>query len=143
MFDAANDSIAELVACGTLSVVERERMVIPDCVRSRTELLAPFADTGSFAGLVVEHCEVSRGPDGMWNAYREHGDARRLAIEQARFFRATFVPTLATALDPGRPPADRLMFAAAIEAAMVRRLETEPFEIPQSLATMVVVRQAG
>ena len=143
LFDAANDSIAELVNRGVVSAAERARMVVPDRVRSRTELLAPFAKTGSFAGLVVEHCEVLRGPDGMWAAYCEHGDAGRLATERAQFFRVTFTPTLAAALDTVRPPANRLAFAEAMEAAMVRRLETEPFEIPQALAIMVVARHAA
>jgi SAM dependent carboxyl methyltransferase len=143
LFDAANDSIAELVDRGVISAAERARMVVPDRVRSRIELLAPFAETGSFADLTVEHCDVLRGPDGMWAAYREHGDARRLATERAQFFRVTFTPTLSAALDTIRPPADRRAFAEEMETAMVRRLETEPFEIPQALAIMVVARQAA
>jgi len=53
------------------------------------------------------------------------------------------VPTLAVALDPARPPADRLTFANALEAALARRLEREPSEVPQTLATMVLTRQPG
>ena len=143
VFDAANECLGELVACGTIGDVERSRMVIPNRVRGRAELLAPFAETGSFAGLVVEHCDISHGRDTMWDAYRAHGDGRLVATEWARFFRSTFVPTLAVALDPARPPADRPTFANALEAALARRLEREPFEVPQTLATMVLTRQPG
>ncbi len=136
LFDAANDSLAELVDAGVISAAERARMVVPDYVRSRTELLAPFAANRSFAGLVVEHCEVVRGPDGMWAAYGEHRDGRVLAAQRAQFFRATFAPTLAAALDPPRPA-----FADTLEAALTRRLERQPFEIPQRLAVLVLLRQ--
>ncbi|MBV9812164.1 MAG: hypothetical protein JO326_05400 [Acetobacteraceae bacterium] len=103
-------------------------------------MLAPFDGSGSFEGLAVEHCEVLQAPDAMWDAYREHGDAGQLATQRARFFRATFGPSLATALNPGRPPGDRLAFADALEAALVRRLPSENFEMLQTLAVMVVTQ---
>ena len=140
LLDAANDTLAELVEHGELSAAERARMVIPDRIRSRAELLAPFAETGTFAGLAVDCCEVARGPDSMWDAFVRDGDARTLAEQRARLFRATFVPTLATALDPARSPADRLAFMDALEARLTRRLENRPFQVLQTLVMMVVTR---
>lgn len=134
LFDAAYDSAAELVDRGVVSAAESQRMVIPDCVRGRDELLAPFP----LAGLVLERCELMRGPDPLWAAYQQHGDPRRLATERARFYRATFMPTLAAVLDPG---ADAQAFADGLEAGIARRMELQPCGLPQTLAMMVLRRE--
>ena len=73
-------------------------------------------------------------------AYREHGDARLLATQRARFFRAVLIPTLTMALDPTRTIADRCAFADALEATLVRHLIAELCEIPSTSAVMVVAR---
>jgi hypothetical protein len=140
LFDAANDSMAELVARGTISAVERARMVIPARARSRIQLLAPFEETGSFADLTVEHCEVFRSPEVAWAAYLEHGDPQLLAAQRAGFFRSVFIPTLATALDPTKPPTHRLVFADELEATLARRLAAELFEFPHAGGVIVVRR---
>lgn len=141
LYDAGNDTIAELASRGTISASERARMVTPTRMRGRAHLLMPFAETGSFAGLTVEHCEVSQWADAAWDAYRTHGDSTLLATDRARFFRSVFIPTLTTALDPNRTAADRLAFADALEAALVLRLGTVHHEIPVTSAIIVVVRQ--
>lgn len=141
IFDAGNDSIAELVTRGTISADERARMVTPSRMRGRVQLLAPFAASGSFAGLTVEHFELSHQPEAAWQAYQTHGDAQLLATQRARFFRAVFLPILAAALDPARTSADRLAFADALEDELVRRLSTELREIKSTGAIMVVARQ--
>lgn len=140
IFDAANDSIAELVDRGVINPDERARMVTPSRIRNRAQLLAPFAETGSFEGLTVEHCEVSHFTDAEWLAYREHGDARVLATQRARFFRAVFLPVLTMALDPTRTIDDRCAFADALEATLVRHLIGELCEIPSTGAVMVLAR---
>jgi SAM dependent carboxyl methyltransferase len=141
LYDAANDSIAELVTRGTISETERARMVSPGRQRGRDQLLAPFAATGSFAGLTVEHCELYRNPEMAWQAYLGHGDAAVLATARARTVRSIFMPTLIAALDAARTQADRLKFADALEAAMVRRFTPELHEIMGWFAIMVVARQ--
>jgi hypothetical protein len=140
IFDAANDSIAELVDRGVINADERTRMVTPSRIRSRAQLLAPFAESGSFEGLTVESCDVFHPPEAEWVAYREHGDARLLATQRARFFRAVLIATLTMALDPTRTIADRCAFADALEATLVRHLIAELCEIPSTSAVMVVAR---
>lgn len=140
MYDTANESIAELVEAGTITAAEWARMIVPSRFRSRTQLPAPFAETGSFAGLTVEHCEVFRVPEAAWAAYQEHPDAQRLARQRAGFFRSIFMPTLLTALDPARSQSDPLVFADRLEAGLARRLAIDPVEIPGTAATMVMAR---
>jgi hypothetical protein len=141
LYDIANDSIAELVARGTISETERARMVVPGRQRGRDQLLAPFAATGSFAGLTVEHCELYQPPESAWEAYRTHCDATVLATARARTVRSIFMPTLVAALDDTRTQSDRLAFANALEAAMVSRFTAELHEINGWFAIIVVARQ--
>jgi hypothetical protein len=142
LLDAANECLGELVADGSITTGERSRMVTAGRLRSRAQLLAPFAATGSFANLLVEHCEISRVPEAAWAEYSESGDAQGLATRRARFFRAVFVPILATALEPARPSESRTVFADRLEAALTRRLvSTKPDEIPGTAAILVVARK--
>jgi hypothetical protein len=67
-----------------------------------------------FAGLIVEHREVSQLPDAAWEAYRAHGDANLLAT-RARSPVPAVMPTLTTALEHTRTPAERLGFADRLE----------------------------
>jgi hypothetical protein len=140
LHDAANDSLAELVAKGILGADERSGMVVAGCGRDRIRLLEPFAATGSFAGLFVEHCEVFRMPDAAWDAYCEHRDKQKLAEQRARWFRAAFTPTLASQLDPSRPPADRRSFSEMLETALTRRLTDALLAMPIMSAAVVLVR---
>ena len=139
--DAANETLALLVDRGMISTAERARMVVPNRTRGRAQLLAPFTETGSFAGLTVEHCEVVHLPEGAWTKYREHRDAQRLASDRAGFFRAVFVSSLAAALDPAKSLSDKLAFAEALEAELARRMAVELRELPSAGAILVVARQ--
>jgi hypothetical protein len=142
IIDAANDCLEDMVTDGVLSQSERERMVVPGYCRSRAQLLAPFEETGTFHGLTMEKCDISRIAEDAWRSYLECGDAVRLATDRAKWFRAAFVPTLATALDPSRLPTDRLAFAGALELALIRKLENALVEMPNTTAVMVVARNA-
>jgi SAM dependent carboxyl methyltransferase len=140
LHDAANDSLAALVKSGLLGAAERSGMVIAGCGRDRDRLLEPFAATGSFAGLSVEHCEVFQMPDTAWDSYSEHRDKQRLAEQRAKWFRAAFVPTLASQLDPSRSAADRRAFSDALEATLTRQLADVLVPMPVMAAAVVFVR---
>jgi SAM dependent carboxyl methyltransferase len=140
--DAANDCRAELVSRGTIRADERARMSIPGRIRSRTQLLEPFAETGLFAGLTVEHCDVFQLPEAAWTAYLEHGDAHVLAAARTGFFRSVFIPSLADALDPTGSSSDRMTFADALQTALTPRMAGELRELPSTATTMVVSRSA-
>jgi hypothetical protein len=143
LFQATDDALDELRATSFISGREQARMVLADWVRTREELLAPFAGSGSFAGLTVAACEVLQRPDPIWAAYQQHGDPALLGAQRARFIRATFAPTLAGGLDQDRPPRDRQHFADALERVLARRAAAEPTAIAQTVSVMVVARGAG
>jgi hypothetical protein len=138
--DIANDSLAELVSRGVIRAAERLNMIVVGCGRDRSRLLEPFAETGKFSGLSVENCEVFRMPDTAWDAYCQHGDKEKLAVQRARWFRAALVPTLASQLDSDRTSDDRRAFADTFEATLTRRLTDSLVPMPVMAATVVMVR---
>jgi hypothetical protein len=143
LFQATDDTLDELCATGVITSAEQARMAIADWVRTRHELLAPFAENGSFEGLTVSACEVLDCPDPIWTAYQQHGDATQLGAQRAGFIRATFAPTLAGGLDLDRRPEDRPAFAEALERALARRAAADPYEIPQTVSVLVVARNSA
>ena len=135
--DHANDVLASLVDEGFLSVAERESMVLTAHPKSLSDLMEPFATTGSYDGLVVEHCDVTPGPDPVWAAYEVHRDPARLAAQHAAFFRITFGPTLGSALENQ----DRLAtFYQRLEQGITRRVAADPVEMRAVLGTMVIAK---
>ncbi|HTV65480.1 MAG TPA: hypothetical protein VMD98_07750 [Bryocella sp.] len=134
--DHANDVLAALVGEGFLSAAERERMVLTAHPKSLGDLMEPFT-TGSYQDLVVEHCDVTPGPDSVWAAYEHHQDPARLAAQHAAFFRITFGPTLASALDEQ----SRIgMFYQKLEQGITRRVAADPVETRAVLGTMVIAK---
>ena len=94
----ANAVLAEMVADGAITADERARMLLLSYPRRKSELLAPFAQAGRFEGLAVEQFEAYAVPDPDWPQYERDRDGDKLAAKHAGFNRATFMPSLASAL---------------------------------------------
>jgi hypothetical protein len=100
LFSQANEALAEMVAEGAITAEERAGMALGAYPRRRNELLAPFSTDGQFCGPTVEHCELFRLPDAAWTDYERDGNREVLVNRHVGFFRAIFVPSLATAIVP-------------------------------------------
>jgi hypothetical protein len=142
LLDHANDALAEMVRDGAITAEERNRMVLASYPRTKKELLAPFAETGQFRGLVVEECEVFPAKSPGWEEYEADRDAELLARKQALFFRAVFTPSLAAALtltaegDAGAAA----RFADRLQESMVRRLARRPARMESYVQAMVMAK---
>jgi hypothetical protein len=102
--------------------------------------MEPFARTGDFENLIVEHCDVAPGPDPVWAAYESHRDSARLAAQHAAFFRITFGPTLASALED-RQQSRLTMSYEKLEQDLSRRVAAAPVEMRAVLGTMVLAKR--
>jgi SAM dependent carboxyl methyltransferase len=138
IFGCANRVLAELVEEGALSKKERARMALAVWPRTRRELLAPFEANGSFEKLSAEHYELSVMEDAGWAAYQNDGDKESLAIRHTLFFRATFLPSLATALDRASDAAE---FGTRLESALKRQLLDHPIPMRTNVQTIVLAKQ--
>jgi len=131
-------AVLDLVDEGFITKEEACRMVIPTVGRSRQDFMAPFAETGSFAGLTLEEIDIFYGEDRIWTDFQSHGDAGMYAARWAAFSRASVCPTLAASLDDKEVRSAE--FIDRIEARMIARLKVAPEPMLIPLAKMVLVK---
>jgi hypothetical protein len=137
LFARANEVLAEMVSAGSITSRERARMVLGAYPRRRSQLLAPFGRDDQYCGLTVERCELSDLPDAAWADYEGDGKTEVLVKRHVGFFRAIFVPTLATALeDPRRSEG----FADELEQRLARRLADHPEPHHSFVQTVVLTK---
>jgi hypothetical protein len=140
LFGLANEALAEIVAEAGISAAERAAMVLGAYPRRRSELLAPFQSDGQFNSLTVEHCELSELPDTAWVEYERDKNKDALATRHAQFFRAIFVPSLASAIAEEEK---RSVFPDCFEEKLKRRLANRPLALHSFVQTMVIAKQDG
>jgi hypothetical protein len=145
IMDHANEVLAQMVEEGAITVDERARMVVAAWPRRKQELLAPFSHDGQFHELTVEHSDTSVLPDPVWSDYEQDGNGEALAAKHAAFFRAIFMPTLASALIRVRAgDAEALQaFASRLECGLRHRLASHPAPWHSSIETVVIAKQGS
>ncbi|MCW2689347.1 MAG: dependent carboxyl methyltransferase [Mycobacterium sp.] len=133
--------LAEMVSQETLSEDEVGRMSIPTVGRSEANFRAPFAPSGRFEALSIEHLKVFDAEDRFFDQFRLDKDAKAFGAKWAAFSRASLFPTLATALEGGPTDPRRAEFVDQLESRVAARLAAapEPMQIP--LAQLVLVKQ--
>jgi hypothetical protein len=141
LMDHANALLSEMVADGSITAEERARMLLPSYPRRRSELLAPFEPDGCFDSLAVEHCEEFPVPDSGWTDYQRNGDGAALAARYAGFYRATFLPTLASGLAPERGAEGRQAFIGRVTEGLKQRLIRQPAPLQLTAQVMVLAKQ--
>jgi SAM dependent carboxyl methyltransferase len=137
LFLKANETLAQMIGEGTLSAAERARMVVGCSVRHKSELLAPFENGGQFQHLSLEDFAMFAVPDAAWDQYGQSGDRERLARAHAAFFRATFMPSLASALDCSGDAGAVCAFGDRLERGIRQSVAINP--APLEIKAQVIV----
>jgi DNA-binding transcriptional regulator/RsmH inhibitor MraZ len=140
LFRHANEVVAEMVGESAITADDRTRMVLGTYPRCRSQLLAPFAADGQFRRLTVEHCELFVVPDVAWTDYERDGNKLLLLNRHAAFFRAVFVPSLASAV---ADEAKRRLFPDRLEEKLKRRLAERPIPFHSFVQTMVLAKRSS
>ncbi len=140
ILEAIYATLRRLVDEGWLSPVELHRMAIPTVGRSLADIGAPFAASGRFAGLSVEHVELFLSEDTIWQMFQSDCDAHAFGARWAAFSRASVLPTLAQALEDGRDGPRAVQFVAMVEAGMAAALAAAPQPMVIPLATVVLAK---
>ena len=141
LLGALVDTLTELAADGLLTEDEVRRMCLPFVGRRESDFLAPFAPSGRFERLSIEHIEVFNAEDRFWMQYQTDNDATAFARLWAAFARASVFPTLATALAGGRDDPRSPQFFDRLEAGMTERLAAAPEQMQIPLAKLVLTKQ--
>jgi hypothetical protein len=141
LFSHLLDALDELRGAGLCTHDEIHRMCIPVVARSTADFFAPFAPSGRFERLEIDHLEEFNAEDRFWSQYRVHGDATAFGAQWAAFARAAVFPALASALSAGPRDPRRGQFIDQLEAGVAARLAAtpEPMQIP--LAHLVLTKQ--
>jgi len=138
LFNYANGVLGELVDARLISGDERKRMALGTYPRRSEQLLEPFDADGQFQSLSVEHCDLFDLPDAAWASYQRDGSVEALVSRHAAFFRAIFVPSLASAISD----ADRRQsFPDWVEQRLKQRLSERPMAFHSFVQVMVLAKQ--
>jgi hypothetical protein len=142
LLQAIIDTLANMAEGGLITIDEVQQMAIPTVGRSRTDLSAPFEETGRVADLSIENLEVFTAEDRIWNEYDRNQNAQLFGAQWAKFSRASVFPTLAAALAGGQADPRRASFFDRLEAGVAARLAAAPQKMVIPLA-MLVLRKGG
>lgn len=140
LFNSANAVLDELVYEQVTSDDERKRMALGSYPRQRTQLLEPFSPDGQFQSLSVEHCHLFDLPDAAWADYQLDGNVEAFVSRHAAFFRAIFVPSMASAI---RDADRRQAFTDRLEEKLKQRLRQQHAPFHSFVQVMVLARNSA
>ncbi len=141
LLSAMADALAELTAAGLVTADETARMCIPTVARRAADFVAPFAPSGRFERLEIEHLEIFDAEDRFWDRFCNGGDAAEFGARWAGFARASTFGALSTGLEGGTadPRADELF--DRLEKGIAERLAAAPEQTKIPLAHVVLVKR--
>jgi SAM dependent carboxyl methyltransferase len=139
MMDDANAVLQEMVDEGAITAEERAQMALGAYPRSKDNVFAPFVGKSPFQDLTIEEYEVLMLPDAAWADYQSNGDKEAMATRNALFFRAVFMPSLASALTRVRGGDSEALrsFADRLQDGLTHRLTIDP--TPMDMFVQVIV----
>ncbi|RDH80193.1 SAM-dependent methyltransferase [Mycolicibacterium moriokaense] len=141
LLDALVDTLGALTTDGLLTEDEVRRMCLPIVGRRETDFRAPFAPSGRFERLSIEHLEVFNADDRFWMQYQVDKDAKAFGALWAAFTRAAIFPTLTTALAGGRNDARSPELFERLETGIAERLAAAPEQMQMPFAKLVLTKQ--
>ena len=123
-----------VVTASSLRKNRRGSLFPPDFARLR-KIRAPFAETGEFSGLKIEHCELVRVSDPYWDEFQQTGDAGQLASRQANATRAWSAPTILELIDEAR---DREALNNDLFNRLAERIRSAPSKHEPHMAVVLL-----
>jgi hypothetical protein len=137
------ETLTELTADGLLSSGEADRMTIPTVGRRAGDFAAPFAPSGRFEQLTIEHLSVVNAPDRIWERFQADRDSAAFGAQWAAFGRSRLFAPLTAGLVGGREDPRRGQLLDRLQAGVAARLAAapEPTRIP--MAQLVLAKRTG
>jgi hypothetical protein len=140
LLDAIAATLDDQVRDGLLRPDEFPRMTIPTVGRSETDLRAPFAPSGRFEGLTIDHLDTFDAEDRFWVRFQKDDDADDFGAQWAAFARAALFPALVRGLDGGLEDPRAAEFVEQLEAAVAERLSGAPEPMRMRFALVSLVK---
>lgn len=145
LIDAMLEGLRERVRDGLVREEEVRRMTIPTFARGEKDFRAPFAPSGRFEGLTIDHLEMFNAEDRFWARFQADRDAEAFGAQWAAFARAALFPALVRGLDGGMHDGRAREFLDQLHAAVAEQLSIapEPMRIPLALVELVKRERSG
>lgn len=140
LLDAIVAALSEQARDGLLRQHEVRHMALPTVGRSEKDFRAPFAPSGRFESLMIDHLEIFNAEDRFWARFQIDDDAEAFGAQWAAFARAAVFPPLARALDGGIDDPRAVEFVERLETAVAARLSSAPEQMRIPLALVVLVK---
>ena len=134
-------TVASFADAELLTEDEVHRMCVPVVGRKKADFFAPFAPSGRFEQLQIDHLEVFNAEDRFWKQYRSDSDATAFGAAWAAFARAAVFPTLTGALAGGRDDPRAAQFVDRLESGVAQRLAAAPEQMQIPLAHLVLIKR--
>ncbi|MDY6997994.1 MAG: SAM-dependent methyltransferase [Actinomycetota bacterium] len=141
LLTAIDDALEELAGDKLIEADELSRMCVPTVARREADFTAPFAPSGRFERLEIEHLEVFDAADRFWERYQKERNAEAFGKRWAAFARAAVFPALLTALAEG--PADKRVeqLFDRLETGVAERMGATPEQVQIPLAHVVLFKR--
>jgi hypothetical protein len=140
LLDAVMETLVDMSARGLVTEDELHRMAIPIVGRRDRDFLSPFAPSGTFERLSIQHLEVFEAEDRFWAQYQIDKDATTLGAKWAAFLRAAMFPALVAALHD-RDDGHRARFFDELESGVAARCAAAPAQMRIPLALVVIEKK--
>ena len=128
-------AVLDMGRAGLLSEGERHRITIPIGLRTLEDITAPFAASGRFEELEIEHVEILKVSDPSWDDFQTSGDEQQLGQRHANMMRAWSGPTIKGLIDPSR---DRAALVDDLFSRFAARVADAPRKHEPNLAVVVL-----
>ncbi|TRW88286.1 SAM-dependent methyltransferase [Mycolicibacterium sp. 018/SC-01/001] len=138
---AMADALAEVTAAGVITADEAAHMCIPTVARRAADFTAPFAPSGVFERLQIEHLEIVDAQDRFWERYQSDGDAAEFGSRWAGFARASIFAALTSALEHGLADPRAADVHDRLEKGIAERLAAAPERTQIPLAFVVLEKR--
>lgn len=141
LLSATDQALNQLAADGVVTAEELAAMSIPIVGRRRNDFEVPFAPSGRFEGVTIDHVEEFDGGDRFWRQFQIDGDARAFGARWAGFARAVVFDVLTDALAGGPADPRASQFADRLEVEVAAQLSAHPESMQIPLAIVVLAKR--
>ncbi|MBU9765655.1 SAM-dependent methyltransferase [Mycobacterium sp. TNTM28] len=139
LFQSIMSTLTELITDGVVSADEVARMSLPIAGRRAADFVAPFAPSGRFERLQIQHLEIFDAEDRIFKAYRSDRNATAFGSRWADFCQFTAFADLGAAIDG---PPDRLAtFYHRLHTGIAARMSADPEQMRIPIAAVVLEKR--
>ncbi|MGK2879520.1 MAG: SAM-dependent methyltransferase [Mycobacterium sp.] len=143
LFDATVTALQICAEDELVSLDEVAAMSIPITGRRERDFLMPFAPSGRFEGVSIEHLEEFDAGDRFWRQYEIDGNAAAFGKRWAGFARAVTFDVLASALGGDSAQARATPFKDRLETELASHLAANPAPMQIPLAALVLAKRTS